>query len=93
MTSEKATTRRWFVQDEEHKPIVEVEGIRGIERGTLTLKSASVYHVMNNTCIHLRVEYKHVQEGGNIQRTRWRNTIIEKTNIYLIIASENYAKL
>jgi hypothetical protein len=31
-------------------------------------------------------EYIHVQEGKNIQRTSWRNTIIEKTNTYLILA-------
>jgi hypothetical protein len=30
------------------------------------------------------LEYIHVQEGGNIQRTPWRNTIIEKANTYLI---------
>jgi hypothetical protein len=29
-------------------------------------------------------EYIHVQEGENIQRTPWRNTIIEKANTYLI---------
>jgi hypothetical protein len=29
-------------------------------------------------------EYIHVQEGKNIQRTSWRDKIIEKANTYLI---------
>jgi hypothetical protein len=32
-----------------------------------------------------RPKYIHVQEGENIQITPWRNTIIEKANIYLIL--------
>jgi hypothetical protein len=36
-----------------------------------------------------RSEYIHVQEGENIQRTLWRNTIIEKVNTYLIAGTHN----
>jgi hypothetical protein len=36
----------------------------------------SVYHVMNITYIHLRAIDSNIQEGENMQRTIWRNTII-----------------
>jgi hypothetical protein len=41
----------------------------------------ALYHVMNNTCIYLRVRGSYIymyRRGENIQRTPWRNTIIER---------------
>jgi hypothetical protein len=37
-----------------------------------------------------RSKYIHVQEGKNIQRTPWRNTIIEKTIRHLIPSSNSW---
>jgi hypothetical protein len=36
------------------------------------------------------LEYIYVQKGKNIQRTPWRNIIIEKTNTYLIPPSNSW---
>jgi hypothetical protein len=35
-------------------------------------------------------EYIHVHKGENIQRTPWRNTIIEKADTYLIPPSNSW---
>jgi hypothetical protein len=43
------------VQDQEWKPTMVKCRNRGEEKITLTLKIGSVYHVINSTCIHLRV--------------------------------------
>jgi hypothetical protein len=34
--------------------------------------------------------YIHVQEGENIQKAPWRNTIIEKANTYLILPANSW---
>jgi hypothetical protein len=75
------------VQDEEQEPTMAKCRNRGEEKITLILKIGSVYHVRNNACIHLRAKCLNIymyRRGENIQRTPWRNTIIEKTNTYLI---------
>jgi hypothetical protein len=59
------------VQDEEWKPTMVKCRNRGEEKITLTLKIGSIYHVINSTCIHLRVK------SPNIYMYRRGRTYIE----------------
>jgi hypothetical protein len=63
---------------------------RGRGKMNITLKAGSVYHVMKSICIIMSPwpEYIHVHQGGNIQRTPKKNTIIEKAIIHLKITKE-----
>ena len=53
---------------------------------TLTLKFGSVYHVINNTCIHhegSRPEYIHVQVLENMHKTPYTMGKLQSVHIHL----------
>jgi hypothetical protein len=47
---------------------------------TITRKTGSIYHVMNNTCINLRTKDPNIYmyRRERIYKKTWRNIIIEK---------------